>query len=409
MKPDSKTRTITRLALLLGCILTGSSFGQASDTVPPVVPGIIIDHLPAEAGQYVGSPSLVILTNGDYLASHDIFGPNSGSADCPATVIFRSTNRGEKWQEIARVRCAFWANLFVHRGVVYLLGVENEHGRIVIYRSPDGGRSWTEPRTTATGLLTPTGHFHTAPVPVVEHAGKLWRAFDEADGGGAGGGTGHRAGMLSVPVDADLLNATNWSFSNFLPGSTNWLTGRFGDWMEGNAVVTPEGKVVNMLRVDTPDLPEKAAIATVDDEGRRISFNPDQGFVNFPGGAKKFIIRFDAKSDCYWSIASVVLPQDEKVDSPGGIRNTLALIRSHDLWHWMVRAILLHHPDSKKHGFQFADWQVDGEDIIGVARTAFDDAQGGAHTYHDANFLTFYRWMNFRNLAGDISGKAGPR
>lgn len=407
MKLVSKRRATAWVALLFGCSLTFLCFSQASAAVPPVVPGIVIDHIPAASGQFIGSPSIVILTNGDYLASHDIFGPNSSSTNCATTVIFRSADRGEKWQEIAQVRCSFWANLFVHRGVVYLMGVENEHGRIIIRRSLNGGTSWTEPDTTSTGLLTPTGHFHTAPVPVIEHAGKLWRAYEDADGG-TEWGTRYRAGMLSVPVDSDLLNATNWSFSNSLQSNTNWLAGRFGGWLEGNAVVAPDGKVVDVLRVDTPGLPEKVAIADVGDDGKRISFNPDIAFVNFPGGAKKFTIRFDAKSDCYWSVASIVLPQDEKTGRSGSIRNTLALIRSHDLHHWMVRAILLHYPDIKKHGFQYADWQLDGDDIIAVVRTAFDDAQGGAHTYHDANFLTFYRWINFRKLTTDTGGKGNP-
>jgi len=44
------------------------------------------------------------------------------------------------------------------------------------------------------------------------------------------------------------------------------------------------------------------------------------------------------------------------------------------------------------------DWQFDGEDIIAACRTAFDDAEGGAHNNHDANYLTFHRFANFRRL-----------
>jgi hypothetical protein len=44
------------------------------------------------------------------------------------------------------------------------------------------------------------------------------------------------------------------------------------------------------------------------------------------------------------------------------------------------------------------DWQYDGEDLIAVCRTAYDDGQGGARNNHDANFLTFHRWKNFRSL-----------
>ncbi len=48
------------------------------------------------------------------------------------------------------------------------------------------------------------------------------------------------------------------------------------------------------------------------------------------------------------------------------------------------------------HGFQYVDWKFEGEDLIAVSRTAFDDGLGGAANYHDANFITFHRVCNFR-------------
>jgi hypothetical protein len=59
---------------------------------------------------------------------------------------------------------------------------------------------------------------------------------------------------------------------------------------------------------------------------------------------------------------------------------------------------LLHHPDTTTHGFQYVDWLIEGDDLIAACRTAFDDDLGGAHNHHDANFLTFHRWTNFREL-----------
>ena len=47
------------------------SKGQSS------VPGVIIDYSPAETGKYIGSPSMAVLPNGDYVASHDFFGPGT--------------------------------------------------------------------------------------------------------------------------------------------------------------------------------------------------------------------------------------------------------------------------------------------------------------------------------------------
>ena len=235
----------------------------------------------------------------------------------------------------------------------------------------------------------------TAPVPVLEHNGRLWRAFEDAQGG-TQWGRRYRAFMLSAPADADLLNAAHWTFSNPLARDSNWLNGDFNAWLEGNAVRRRDGQIVDILRVDTPRCPERAAIVSVSEDGKTAAFDPATGFIHFPGGAKKFTIRFDVPSDRYWSLATLVAERHQAAGRPGGIRNTLALTCSPDLTNWVMHGILLYHPDTARHGFQYVDWQFEGDDLIAVCRTAFDDAQGGARNNHDANFLTFHRITNFR-------------
>ncbi len=247
----------------------------------------------------------------------------------------------------------------------------------MIRRSSDGGVTWTSPTNSTTGLLRGDGEYHCAPMPVIEHAGRLWRAMERRDPPIAWG-INYRAGMLSVPVDADLLNAANWTCSNFLPSDRAWNGGDMGAWLEGNAVVTPAGELVDVLRVQTKSPDEKAALVRISEDGKTASFDPATGFIKFPGGAKKFTIRFDPQTKRYWTLACVVLDR-HRADNPGSIRNTLALTSSSDLVNWTVRCILLHHPDVARHGFQYVDWLFDGEDIIAACRTAFDDGLGGAH------------------------------
>ena len=50
------------------------------------------------------------------------------------------------------------------------------------------------------------------------------------------------------------------------------------------------------------------------------------------------------------------------------------------------------------HAFQYVDWLFEGKDIILVSRTAFDDEEGGADNYHNANYLTFYRISNYKSI-----------
>jgi hypothetical protein len=132
-------------------------------------------------------------------------------------------------------------------------------------------------------------------------------------------------------------------------------------------------------------------------DGRALTFDPEKDFISFPGGAKKFTIHFDPQTKRYWSLASIVAER-HRAENPGGIRNTLALVSSPDLRAWTTHTVLLYHPDVKKHGFQYVDWQFEGDDIIATCRTACDDGVGGARNNHDANFLTFHRWKNVRML-----------
>ena len=176
----------------------------------PAVPGTVIAHLPASGGRFVGSPGLAILPNGDYVASHDEFGPKSTEHTRAVSHVYRSRDRGRTWARVATIQGAFWSTLFAHRGALYLFGTDRHHGNVVIRRSDYGGVSWTEPRDARTGLLRPEGEYHCAPMPVLEHAGRLWRAFEWRDPP-TGWGIHYRAGMISAPADADLLRADSWT------------------------------------------------------------------------------------------------------------------------------------------------------------------------------------------------------
>lgn len=354
-------------------------------SIPKPVPGVVIDHRLASSQVYVGSPSLAILPNGDYVAAHDDFGPRATKTRF--TSLFRSTDRGQTWSRLPSVPDAAWSGLFVYRGALYLMGPNRGYGDFRIRRSDDGGATWTPPSI----LLDGTG-YHTAPTPVVEAKGRLWRAFEHRPGT-KGWAPTFQAGVLSAPIDANLMDPSQWTATNLLASDRKWNGGDMGGWLEGNAVVSPEGSLVDVLRIDTRSSNEKAAVVRVSDDGKAATFDPATGFVAFPGGSKKFTIRFDPKSRLYWSLASIVLPQFQK-RRPAYVRNTLALTSSPDLVHWDVRRIVETSKDVRRTGFHYVDWLFDGDDLVAVVRTAFD----GAHSAHDANYLTFRRIEDFRDL-----------
>lgn len=373
----------------------------AKEAPKAVPPGIVINHIRADTGKYIGSPSIAILPNGAYVASHDLFGPASDEHNAATTLVFRSEDRGETWKKIAKISPAFWSNLFTHDGALYLIGLTHHHGLLVIRRSVDDGHTWTEPKDAASGLLTPYGQYHTAPMPMLVHRGRLWRAVEDATAS-TRWGQRYNPVLMSAPLGADLLRRDSWIFSSLLRHSGQWLDGRFGGWLEGNAVALPDGRVGNLLRVDHPE-GRKAAIVTLSDDGYTLDFNPQTEFVELPGGSTKFTVRKDPNSlhgaPVYWTLTNAVPPRHSADRSNhAGIRNTLVLMRSVDLRTWQLRHVPVYHPDSKRHAFQYADWLFDGDDLVVASRTAWDDIHGGAPNEHDANFLTFHRIKKFREL-----------
>jgi len=109
------------------------------------VPGNIVTYISVDENKYIGSPSLAILPNGDYVASHDFFGPNSSEWQQAVSRIFVSKDKGKKWKQVSTINGAFWSSLFVHKGSLYLLGPDRHHGTVLIRKSRDGGKTWTQP------------------------------------------------------------------------------------------------------------------------------------------------------------------------------------------------------------------------------------------------------------------------
>ena len=79
------------------------------------------------------------------------------------------------------------------------------------------------------------------------------------------------------------------------------------------------------IRSDIPPGQEKAAVIHISPDGKQATFNPQTDFLDMPGGAKKFTVRYDPASKHYWTLASVVGDEFKKL-KPAKVRNTLALV-----------------------------------------------------------------------------------
>ncbi len=98
-----------------------------------VVPGVVIDYSPASSGQYIGSPGITILPNGEYLAKYDLFGLEQPKPRF--TRMFISKDVGEALTLRSTVRGVAWASIFVHRGDVYMMGTNKRYVKVIIVRS----------------------------------------------------------------------------------------------------------------------------------------------------------------------------------------------------------------------------------------------------------------------------------
>lgn len=351
-----------------------------------------LDDAYAFSGRALCSPSIARLPSGRLVASMDVFAPR---APQNLSLLFCSDDRGASWRYLCELFPCFWGTLFVHRGALYMLAHATEYGDVLIGASHDGGESWTPP----TALFRGSGMYkapgpHRAPMPVIEHRGRLFTALDF----GCWAAGGHASGMLSADADADLLRPDSWTVSDaFLPYDPTWpgaAVGQAGGALEGNMVVDPDGRLLNMLRYQigaaVPD--SGLAIRLLADADRPEAPLAFHDIVRMEGGSNsKFQLRRDPVGGGYYALVS-----ERPVGQPNNARNLLSLAVSDDLCSWRIAKRLLdyRHLPPADVGFQYCDFLFDGDDILFVCRTAFNRA----NNYHDANYSTFHRLRNFREL-----------
>ena len=355
------------------------------------VEGVVVNYLHPDdnaysfSGKYLCSPSLVRHPDGYLLASMDLY---AGGAPQNLTLIFRSDDNGESWNYVSELMPCFWGKMFIHKGELYMLSVSTEYGDLLIGRSSDGGKSFSAPVALLRGSGSKTGRHsgvHKNPQPIVEYKGRLYGTLEWAPWGGCG------AMVMSCDVDADLLDPNSWSFSEpvildeFSPEMQGVQKG--GLTIEGTIVLSPEGRLLNVMRTA---MRGKALMYEIDTE------NPEKplsyyGIMPFEANLSKFMIKYDEKTGRYYSVATRLYD-----GCPDSARNLMSLMSSANLREWKVVCDLHDHrnEDVARVGFQYADFEFDGEDVIYLCRTAVN----GAHSYHDSNYSTFHRIENFRKI-----------
>lgn len=363
---------------------TGETFGSVVNYLHPE------DDAYYYSGKFLCSPSLVRHPDGCLLASMDLY---ANELPQNTTLIYRSDDDGKSWHYVSELYPCFWAKMFIHNGELYVLACSTEFGDLLIGKSTDAGKTFTEPvvllrgggRKEAAGILK-------NPQPVVKYGGYLWNTLEW----NVQGRTARMPMVMSAPLDSDLLVPENWSFSEPVKYNPQWkgvAKGPTTGNTEGCLVVMPDGKLYDIMRYDmTKTVPNYGLIIAyrVDEK------NPEKPLefshcINFPANHSKFEIKYDDKSGKYYSIASRIIDSEHFY-----ARTLLSLMVSDDCENWEVCTDIINRLEEDYHkvGFQYVDFEFDGDDIIYLCRVAMNNAS----TYHDSNYSIFDRIKNFRDL-----------
>ena len=341
------------------------------------------------SGRYLGSPCIVKLPSGKLLCSMDLHSRTGGKNH---SFIFKSVDDGNTWNYVTELSPCFWGKMFIHKDKLYMLAVEGAYGDIIIGYSEDEGETWSAPAHIVHGVHRDYGG-HRAPVPVIEHNGRLYTAFEY--------GTWEEYNfyhcLLSIDSESDLMKPENWVFTEPAPVKTG-VEGMSQAYItvaiEGNAVVLPDDNVYVMLRFDPIHCLKweynRTLLVKSDPNNLEAPLVFDR-LVDMPAGVRnKFVIYRDNNTGWYFSVCN-------KWETGYCCRWFLVLAVSKDCINWTEVLTFADARKDKKlgvvgNGYSYPDFTFDGDDIIVVSRTAANKPVG----QHDNNLITFHRIRNYR-------------
>ncbi len=356
--------------------------------------GVVVNYLHPDdgaysfSGRYLCSPSLVKHPDGFLLASMDVYADKHPQN---LTFIFRSDDNGETWHYVSELMPCFWGKMFMHKGELYMLSCSTEYGDLIIGKSTDGGKTFSAPVTLLRGSNGKNGNdgIHKNPQNIMIHNGRIyetleWGTWENKE-------YGHAAMVMSCDVNDDLLVPENWSFTE--PVMFDYFVPEIEDLkkpvmtIEGTLTLSLKGELLNIMRFGKCNYAIAYKVNTQNHDAP-LEFKK---LIHFEANFSKFMMKYDAVSKRYYSIGARI--HDTSLPRA---RNLLSLMSSADLENWEVVCDLMdyRHCDPEKYGFQYADFEFDGDDIIYLCRTAINNP----NNYHNSNYSTFHRIKNFRDL-----------
>ena len=330
------------------------------------------------SGNCLCSPSLVRTPGGTLLAGMDVFGVDCGQN---TSILFSSSDNGITWHYVTDLYPLFWANLFLHKGAVYALGQTQEYGDLLLVRSDDEGRTWSEPSLLFYGSCWRccSGGLQHTPTQLTRYNGRLYTSFEYGNWTGAD----FLPGVLSVDENSDLMQPENWHLSALVQYEGKWKeeSGRKGENIEGNLIVGPDGQLYDIMRdrvgewlimrVNTEDPDAPPEFVALEEAPVTTSM-----FRVFPYKGK------------YLLITNRKTEETAAKFSSGPFRNVLSAFVSDDLKSFRLVKDLIdfRNHDPIHYAFQYPSYICDDDGVRITIRAAFNEAEN----FHNANYNLFY-------------------
>lgn len=362
---------------------------------------------------YTAAASLLRLPGGRLLSSFALFtrmGRKPGHPDREIETLFcASSDDGATWHPQGSVKLGDGLT-FVHQGKLYHLC--NRPGRrdIVLVKSDDEAKTWSEPVTLF------EGSFWNTFTPHVVRGDTLYWALGASNEAGNFNRIGSRTVVVAGDLSATyLMRRTAWRISPYLtyPGTPQGLSASVfphrrpdgGDhWLEPNIVeVGGRLRVLLRIRIDSQATAHMCAVCDVDDDGQHIDYKFTQ-FYPMPGAQGYFHIVRDQQTGYFWTAVNMPTKSQDAdwgrelnargfLGNPGNERRFLILLYSVDALNWFQAGCVAKWP-SPLQGFQYAAPLIDRDDLLITSRTAKN-----RKNQHDNDLLTLHRVRNFRSLA----------
>lgn len=345
----------------------------------------VINYLHSEdnyydfSGHFLCSPSIVRTKSGKLIAGMDLFGiPMPQNLE----ILYYSDDNGKSWRYLTDLYPFYWSTLFVHKDVLYIIGLTTEYGSLQISCSYDEGETWEPAVTLCYGSNRDCdyGGVHRAPMQVVNYNGRLYTTCEY----GKWGECCHLPMVISVDENADLMKPENWNMTELIHFEGKWKEKAEGvqyDTIEGNVVMAPDGELYNFMRWKL---------------GAMLKLKIDK---NNPDAPLEFVDIVEAPvTNSMFKIIEhgnkYLMVTNRKTEACGRFeafrfRNVLSLVETEDFESFKVIKDIFNKEDEDplKNGFQYPAVLYENGEIYLNVRTAMNEP----NNEHDSNYMLFYK------------------